>query len=141
MDTSNDAPYLDCAYKLQEYAGRARRKRSEGKATWPGRKQVFRGFDKNREMSGDVLTLESDVREGAALIVPVMRGGKRINPAEPLADARKRAASNLRALPEYLRRLESQPAYSVTVAPALRELAAEVDRHVQRGTSCAASQS
>ena len=40
MDTSQDLPNLDCAYKLQEYAGRARRKRSEGKATWPGRKQI-----------------------------------------------------------------------------------------------------
>lgn len=28
MDTSSDMPYLDCAYKLQEYAGKARRKRS-----------------------------------------------------------------------------------------------------------------
>ena len=36
LDTSSDAPYLDCAYKLQEYAGRPRRKHSEGKATWPG---------------------------------------------------------------------------------------------------------
>src|SRR5690606_4162166 len=42
LDTSADAPYLDCAYKLQEYGGRPRRKRSEGKATWPGQKQVFR---------------------------------------------------------------------------------------------------
>ena len=42
MTTSADAPYLDCAYKLQEYAGRPCRKRSEGKATWPGRKQVYR---------------------------------------------------------------------------------------------------
>ena len=38
--TSHDAPSLDCAYKLQEYAGLPRRKRSDGKATWPGRKQV-----------------------------------------------------------------------------------------------------
>ena len=44
MNTSADAPYLDCAYKLQEYEGRPRRKRSEGKATWPGRKQVFRRY-------------------------------------------------------------------------------------------------
>ena len=42
LDVSADAPYLDCVYKLQEYAGRPRRKRSAGKATWPGRKQVFR---------------------------------------------------------------------------------------------------
>ena len=27
MDASYDVPTLDCAYKLQEYAGRARRKR------------------------------------------------------------------------------------------------------------------
>lgn len=39
MNTSADAPYLDCAYKQTEYAGLPRRKRSEGKATWPGRKQ------------------------------------------------------------------------------------------------------
>ncbi len=37
MNTSADAPFLDCAYKLEEYDGRPRRKRSEGKATWPGR--------------------------------------------------------------------------------------------------------
>jgi len=53
LDTSSDAPYLDCAYKLQEYAGVARRKRSEGKATWPGRKQVYRNYDDNGMMSGD----------------------------------------------------------------------------------------
>src|SRR5262249_55448876 len=45
LDTSADAPFLDCAYKLEEYDGRARRKRSEGKATLPGRKQIHRGHD------------------------------------------------------------------------------------------------
>ena len=45
MDTSADAPYLDCAYKLVEYGGKARRKRSEGKVLWPGRKQVYRSYD------------------------------------------------------------------------------------------------
>jgi len=31
LATSSDAPALDCAYKLEEYAGLARRKRSIGK--------------------------------------------------------------------------------------------------------------
>ena len=44
LTTASDAPALDCAYKLQEYAGMARRKCSEGKATWPGRKQVWRRY-------------------------------------------------------------------------------------------------
>ncbi|MGZ8263808.1 MAG: nicotinate phosphoribosyltransferase, partial [Burkholderiales bacterium] len=34
--TSSDAPSLDAVYKLQEYAGKPRRKRSVSKATWPG---------------------------------------------------------------------------------------------------------
>src|SRR6185312_6227497 len=45
VDVSADAPTLDMVYKLQEYAGKPRRKLSPGKATWPGTKQVFRQRD------------------------------------------------------------------------------------------------
>ena len=48
LDASIDAPSLDCAYKLQEYAGKPRRKLSEGKVTWPGRKQVWRSLRRRR---------------------------------------------------------------------------------------------
>src|SRR5207302_1652471 len=58
--TAADAPYLDCAYKLVEYAGRPRRKRSEGKASWPGRKQVWRRHGDDGRMREDVLALEDD---------------------------------------------------------------------------------
>ena len=51
LDVSTDVPALDCAYKLQEYAGKPRRKLSEGKATWPGRKQVWRHYDANGSMT------------------------------------------------------------------------------------------
>lgn len=127
MDTSSDLPYLDCAYKLQEYAGRARRKRSEGKATWPGRKQVYRHHDANGRMAGDVVTLESDPQPGEPLLIPVMRGGHRVAPAPSLAEVRRHAADNLARLPEPLRRLEAFD-YRVEIAPALHDLAAEVDR-------------
>ena len=127
MDTSSDLPYLDCAYKLQEYAGRARRKRSEGKATWPGRKQVYRHHDAAGRMARDVVTLESDLQPGEPLLVPVMRGGRRLAPAPTLPDIRRHAAANLARLPEPLRRLEAFD-YPVELSPALHELAAEVDR-------------
>jgi len=127
MDTSSDLPYLDCAYKLQEYAGRARRKRSEGKATWPGRKQVYRHHDADGRMARDVVTLESDVQAGEPLLIPVMRGGHRLAPAPSLTDVRRHAAASLARLPEPLRRLEAFD-YGVEIAPALHELAAEVDR-------------
>lgn len=127
MDTSSDLPYLDCAYKLQEYAGRARRKRSEGKATWPGRKQVYRRHDADGCMAGDMVTLETDPQPGEPLLIPVMRGGCRVAPAPSLAEVRRHAAENLARLPQPLRRLEAFD-YRVEIAPALHDLAAEVDR-------------
>jgi nicotinate phosphoribosyltransferase len=127
MDTSADAPYLDCAYKLVEYAGKARRKRSEGKVLWPGRKQVFRRFDADGRMHSDVLSLEGDQLEGESLIVPVMKEGRRLSPAEPLQRSRQRALADLKRLPEALKSLAAAPAYSVAVSEALKSLAVEVD--------------
>jgi len=55
LDASTDAPTLELVYKLQEYAGRPRRKRSEGKATWPGRKQVYRRLTTDGTFAEDYL--------------------------------------------------------------------------------------
>lgn len=129
LDTSADAPYLDCAYKLQEYAGRARRKRSEGKATWPGRKQVFRSYDDNGRFARDTLTLEGgDLYTGEALIQPIMHNGQRLAPSPPLSETRRHASAQLAQLPEPLHSLTSAPGYTVTVSQALHELATEVDK-------------
>jgi nicotinate phosphoribosyltransferase len=128
MDTSADAPYLDCAYKLVEYAGRPRRKRSEGKVLWPGRKQVFRSYDPEGRMRADWLGLEGDRLEGETLLLPAMRGGRRIAPAEPLQRSRERALGELGRLPQALKSLEPATAYPVTVSEALKDLAREVDR-------------
>jgi nicotinate phosphoribosyltransferase len=127
--TSSDAPYLDAVYKLQEYAGTARRKRSTGKATWPGRKQVFRHYDRADRFEHDVITVEGDERPGEPLLVPVMRNGRRLHASESLAAVRERAAAQLAKLPERLRALEPAASpYRVEIAPALRKLAAQVDR-------------
>ncbi len=126
--TSSDAPYLDCAYKLQEYAGRARRKRSEGKATWPGRKQVFRRYGPDGRMAEDILTLEDDAQEGEPLIRPVMRAGARTSGALALGQIREYALSQLALIPDALRELEGEPGYPVRIAPAIQALADAVDR-------------
>ncbi len=131
LDTSADAPYLDCAYKLVEYAGRARRKRSEGKATWPGRKQVFRRYGTDGRMAGDVVTTEDDVQPGEPLVVPIMRDGLRLETPINLAAARERAARALATLPDALRALDPPClAYSAEISPSLVQLARETDRGV-----------
>jgi nicotinate phosphoribosyltransferase len=130
LDTSADAPYLDCAYKLQEYAGLARRKRSEGKASWPGRKQVYRRSGADGTFTGDLLTLESNGAEGEPLIRPVMRAGNRVAPEEGLEEIRNRFAAQLRTLPSGVKALREPDPYPVEVSAALRRLAAEVDRRL-----------
>lgn len=107
VDVSADAPYLDCAYKLQGYAGQPRRKTSEGKATWPGRKQVFREFGPDGRIVRDHVSLESSTEPGQPLLVSVMHNGKRAHSSESLAAIRQRSANQLTALPESLRALDT----------------------------------
>jgi len=129
LDVSADAPYLDCVYKLQEYAGRARRKRSAGKATWPGRKQVFRHYDGEGFMRSDVLTVEDDHQDGEALLQPVMCNGERINSPESLESIRRRVKDELNRIPASLKSLDQAAPYRVTVSDTLHRLADDVDRH------------
>jgi nicotinate phosphoribosyltransferase len=128
MNTSADRPYLDCAYKLQEYDGEPSRKRSTGKATWPGRKQVWRRVDERGRLAGDTLGLATEDRPGSPLLVPVMRGGRRLEPLETLARARGRASDQLATLPDALRGLDARAPYAVEVTESVKALAAEVDR-------------
>jgi nicotinate phosphoribosyltransferase len=130
LTTSSDAPVLDCIYKLQEYAGVARRKRSTGKATWPGRKQVWRHFGADGRMAGDTLSIEGDTQPGEPLIEAVMRAGRRLDPPRTLAEIRTRAARDLKRLPDPLRGLDGATPYPVKLGDALTRLSAEVDRRV-----------
>jgi nicotinate phosphoribosyltransferase len=127
LGASPAMPALDMVYKLQEYAGLARRKRSEGKATWPGRRQVFRREDGEGRAAGDVVTVEGDPQTGTALLRPVLRRGRRVGPLATAAEARACARARLAALPPGVRRLDDPDRYPVEIAPALRALAAAVD--------------
>lgn len=128
LAASSDAPVLDCAYKLQAYDGAPKRKLSEGKTTWPGAKQVFRRFDEAGHMSGDTITVAGDMAEGEPLLVPVLRGGKRVNERESLDTIRQRAASALDSLPPALRTLKTAKAYPVEISDSVRALAEQADR-------------
>ncbi len=132
LTTSGDVPSLDCAYKLQEYAGLPRRKHSAHKATWPGRKQVWRQYGADGRMAGDVIGLDGDSHPGEPLLRLVMQNGRRVDPAPTLTDIRARAAGELARLPEPLRSLEAGPPYPVQVADSLTRIAAETDARIAR---------
>lgn len=129
LDISSDAPALDCAYKLQEYAGKPRRKRSEGKATWPGRKQVYRHYASDGRMTEDIVALEdADPQQGEPLIRPFMQMGKRLHPNPPLHKIRSQTIANYAHLPASMTSLDPAPGYPVAISNALKAMAGQLDR-------------
>ena len=130
MDTSADVPYFDSAYKLTEYAGKPRLKKSEGKATLPGRKQVYRRFDHNT-MAGDIMTIEGDSHEGRPLVRHYMERGERLAPALDLTDIREFTMQQIDGLPPYLRKLEKTSPYPVELSTALLDMKEEIEETLE----------
>ncbi|HTW37780.1 MAG TPA: nicotinate phosphoribosyltransferase [Steroidobacteraceae bacterium] len=126
LDVSADAPALDIAYKLQQYAGKPRRKRSPGKETWPGAKQIFRERDANGVISSDRIGLEGEAHaRGEPLLQEVLRHGRRMGPAPALDSSRAYCRAELERLPEALRSLEAAPSpFPVVITEAVLALAA-----------------
>jgi nicotinate phosphoribosyltransferase len=130
LDVSHDAPALDMAYKLEEYAGKPRRKRSLGKVTSPGVKQVLRERGPEGRVLGDCLVLEAEGDRAGSLLKQVMRGGRRVAGDPPLNGIRESCIREVRALPEALLELkdaESGSSFPVRISDALQQLARRMD--------------
>ncbi|HKN28383.1 MAG TPA: nicotinate phosphoribosyltransferase [Roseiarcus sp.] len=120
MSVSADAPALDIAYKLTEYAGHGRMKLSARKGTMPGRKQIFRRTADGVAV-GDVVARRDETLEGTPLLEPAMLGGTRVKASAPLSELRERSGAMIAALPPALRGLEqaTEP-YPVAVSDRLQ---------------------
>ncbi len=133
MGVSPDAPTLDIAYKLVEYAGRGRIKLSTGKSILPGRKQIFR-VERDGIAQYDVVARHDEPARGRPLLEPVMTNGVR-QPAGRvrLDDARARREAALNRLSPSLRALSpADPPYAVTVSERLAADARNLRRHHER---------
>ena len=128
LGVSADAPALDMVYKLQQYAGQPRRKRSTGKATWPGPKQVFRERAPSGEYLCDHIVREDEPAAGEALLLEVMRAGRCSLQLPTLSSIREHCRSEMSALPPRLRALGgADVSYPVSISEPLRATARSVD--------------
>lgn len=120
MGVAADAPDLDIAYKLCEFAGRGRLKLSTDKPILPGRKQVFRLSEGERD-TGDVIALANEKLAGRPLLETVMQNGTRLPAGKSdIERTRDYAAGQIARLPEPIRGLAAaEPPYPVTVSRAL----------------------
>jgi nicotinate phosphoribosyltransferase len=125
LGTSRDSPVVNGVYKLvaerrgEEWRGVA--KHSEGKATLPGAKQVFRRFESG-VMTEDIVAMADEQLEGEPLLVPAMRDGEIVH-EETLERMRGRTGSSLDSLPIALRSRGEKPRFPVRHSAALTEAA------------------
>jgi nicotinate phosphoribosyltransferase len=137
LSTSRDAPALGGIYKLVEVERRGElvptMKLSPGKLSLPGRKQVWRTFERDKA-AGDVIGLadESGPRGGVPLLKKVMEGGRRLSAPRPLGELRDGCLRQVARLPADLRGLAEVSAYPVVVSPSLEALAGRVNDSLER---------
>lgn len=118
-------------YKLVEIDGIPVMKESSGKATLPGRKQIFRRQVQGL-VQGDRLGLTTDNAEGdLPLMQPVMKQGERVQPTEPLEAIAERTATSVASLPEGVRRIVDPESLSVQPSPALHALTEQARQRIQ----------
>jgi nicotinate phosphoribosyltransferase len=127
MGVSIDAPDVDIAYKLCEYAGKGRLKLSIGKPVLPGRKQVFRIPEGDRDMR-DIIARSDEDLPGRPLLSAVMRKGRRLSAdIISLESLREYAREQISRLPDPIRAIASADnPYPVELSRALSRLHMEI---------------
>ena len=129
MGTSSDAPYSDMAYKLVEYGEKPVLKRSPGKISWPGAKQVFRRRNNKGKLEKDIIGLRDERITGTeALLRKVMKSGKIVAALPTLAESRAGLAKELGHLPDSIKAIRNPVLYPVEFSPALVQLREETER-------------
>jgi nicotinate phosphoribosyltransferase len=135
LATPGDAPHLNLVYKLVEVerAGKIQgaAKLSSAKVTYPGRKQVFRFSDAAGAWAGDRIALEDEpAHDGLALLIPVMKDGRRLIPKATVSEARERCSSGLARLPQKYKQIARAAQYPVNTSHRLEEMLEKLRRRV-----------
>ena len=134
MGVSGDAPWLDMAYKLVRYAGRPVLKLSTGKVSLADEKQVFRLWDSDGRLRGDVIGLAGEQlpEPGAeALLETFMEDGSVVKPLPSLDEMRDRFQEDFTALDDRFKALKKASKYPVRLSLSLRKLQQTMEREAE----------
>jgi len=125
MGVSYDAPALGGVYKLVEDTRGYRIKRSTGKVTLPGRKQIWRVVRDGQMLSDTIALHDEPAPPGAQpLLTEILRGGRRTR-RESLGEVRHRCLDRVASLPPPHREL-TEDAYPVRLSARLDALCREM---------------
>ncbi|AFZ17417.1 nicotinate phosphoribosyltransferase [Allocoleopsis franciscana] len=116
-------------YKLVEIDGIATMKESNNKATYPGRKQIYRQIIKGKLIQ-DRLALfgETPLENEQPLLQLVMKQGERVQPPEPLTEISQRTAASVATLSTSIRQLDDPTPLAVQISDHLLQLTQATQR-------------
>lgn len=132
MGMSADAPWTDMSYKLVEYEARPVLKLSTGKASWPGRKQVFRLRDGAGQFVRDVIGQRDEEFSGEKLLKEYMGDGRILDRYPSLMESRNIFAEDFAALPLSVKEIRSPAPYPVEFSAKLDELRVHTAKNLKR---------
>jgi len=124
LATSRDDPTIAGVYKLIEYNKKPKMKISEDKLTYPGKKQIYRIYNKQGEFIEDLLTLDSEPAppNSEALLIPVMKKGSLITELPNLNNIQQYYIENIKKLPPKFKELNEDYVFNVKISKKLSEL-------------------
>ena len=136
MGTSPDAPFLDVIYKIAEVTNAEgvflpTMKLSEKKVTLPGRKQVFRVYDRRGFCQKDIIGLEKE-NLGEPLLKRVMQAGEVIYAHRPLCEIREAALKHLSSLKRELKCLRESCPYPVLISKGLKKMMEGLSKELEK---------
>ena len=111
-------------YKLVEIDGIPTMKQSSRKATYPGRKQIFRRLDKSGFLESDRLGLATETASSKEqpLLQLMMQKGKRVKEVETLETIQQLTATSVASLPASSRQLDNPMPVKVEISNTLAAL-------------------
>ena len=138
MATSYDCPALDLTYKLVQTSSRNneikfKKKRSEGKETIPGRKQIFRKFTDQGFFKADLVGLFSEKQpdDPQGLLKRIVKKGELVQPLPSLEEIKKYAQKRVSLLPASFFRLDRKQDGKVELSKEIVRLTEFLDSEVK----------
>jgi len=132
--TSKDDPTLSGVYKLveQEKDGEIsyKLKLSSAKATYPGKKQVYRRIDGTGNYLEDIVCRDNEHRDDIPLIKPVIENGCLCCDLPSIEEIQTLALENLSRLEDRYKRLEDADEYPIKKSDELESLRESVGKEV-----------
>ncbi|NET01588.1 MAG: nicotinate phosphoribosyltransferase [Sphaerospermopsis sp. SIO1G2] len=118
-------------YKLVDIDGIPVMKMSNGKLTYPGKKQIFRSYGSGKLQHDKLALITENYYDQEPLLELVMKQGQQIKPSENLTKIRQRTATSVASLPAEVSTLEHPVPPYLEISEKLKNLHQETQKRIE----------